>query len=185
MTRSRLRSKNDKNCTYGNWSSHKSVTLLICRNILKKVQTDYFNNIDIKIVTGSKRAWTAVKPFCTDKSKTYSNIILNENDKALKDCKEITNKFNRYFVDIVKKQNLKKDTGTSFESQEICRMIKTKVGKENFSFEVFTEAAVVNAINNLPAGKACVSTKKFYIRRNNLKVDSKVAGIIVIAHLLP
>ena len=64
-------------------------------------------------------------------------------------------------------------------------MIKTKVGKENFSFEVFTEAAVVNAINNLPAGKACVSTKKFYIRRNNLKVDSKVAGIIVIAHLLP
>ena len=185
MTRSRLRSKNDKNCTYGNWSSHKSVTLLICRNILKKVQTDYFNNIDIKIVTGSKRAWTAVKPFCTDKSKTYSNIILNENDKALKDCKEITNRFNRYFVDIVKKQNLKKDTGTSFESQEICRMIKTKVGKENFSFEVFTEAAVVNAINNLPAGKACVSTKKFYIRRNNLKVDSKVAGIIVIAHLLP
>ena len=149
MTRSRLRSKNDKNCTYGNWSSHKSVTLLICRNILKKVQTDYFNNIDIKIVTGSKRAWTAVKPFCTDKSKTYSNIILNENDKALKDCKEITNRFNRYFVDIVKKQNLKKDTGTSFESQEICRMIKTKVGKENFSFEVFTEAAVVNAIKTI------------------------------------
>ena len=163
----------------------KSVTLFICWNILKKVKTDYFNNIDIKIVTDNKRAWTAVKPFFTDKSKTYSNIILNENDKALKDCKEITNKFNRYFVDIVKKQNLKKDTGTSFESQEICRMIKTKVGKENFSFEVFTEAAVVNAINNLPAGKACVSTKKFYIRRNNLKVDSKVAGIIVIAHLLP
>ena len=33
-----------------------------------------------------------MKPFFTDKSKTYSNIILNENDKALKDCKEIANK---------------------------------------------------------------------------------------------
>ena len=163
----------------------KSVTLFICWNILKKVKTDYFNNIDIKIVTDNKRAWTAVKPFFTDKSKTYSNIILNENDKALKDCKEITNKFNRYFVDIVKKQNLKKDTGTSFESQEICRMIKTKVGKEKFYFEVFAEAAVVNAINKLPADKACVSTRKFYIRRNNLKVDSIVIGLIVIAHLRP
>ena len=163
----------------------KSVTLFICWNILKKVKTDYFNNIDIKIVTDNKRAWTAVKPFFTDKSKTYSNIILNENDKALKDCKEIANKFNKYFVDIVKKQNLKKDTGTSFESQEICRMIKTKVGKEKFYFEVFTEAAVVNAINKLPADKVCVSTRKFYIRRNNLKVDSIVIGLIVIAHLLP
>ena len=64
-------------------------------------------------------------------------------------------------------------------------MIKTKVGKEKFYFEVFTEAAVVNAINKLPADKACVSTRKFYIRRNNLKVDSIVIGLIVIAHLLP
>ena len=30
-----------------------------------------------------------------------------------------------------------------------------------------------------------VSPRKFYIRRNNNKVDSKEAGRIVIAHLLP
>ena len=35
-----------------------------------------------------------------------------------------------------------KDIGTSFESQESCRMIKVKVGYENFSFEVFTEDTV-------------------------------------------
>ena len=50
-----------------------------------------------------------------------------------------------------------KDTGTSFESQESCWMIKTKFGKENFSFKVFTEDAVTNAIKNPLTGKANVS----------------------------
>ena len=50
-----------------------------------------------------------------------------------------------------------KDTGTSFGSQESCRMIKKKFGKENFYFEVFTEDAVTNDMTNLPTGKASVS----------------------------
>ena len=68
--------------------------------------------------------------FFADKSKTCNNI-LNENDKTIKDVKEIANKFNKYFGNI-KKLNLKKDTGTSFESQESYRMIKTKFLKLKF-----------------------------------------------------
>ena len=34
---------------------------------------------------------------------------------------------------------------------------KLKFGKEHFSFEVFTEDTVANAIKNLPSGKASVS----------------------------
>ena len=39
---------------------------------------------------------------------------------------EITNKFNKYFANVIKKLNMEEDTGISFESQESCRMIKTK-----------------------------------------------------------
>ena len=53
-------------------------------------------------------------------------IILNENDKTKKETTEIANKFNKYFANIIKKLNLKKDSGTSFKSQESCRMIKKK-----------------------------------------------------------
>ena len=88
-----------------------------------------------------------MKPFFTDKSKTCDNIILNEKNKTVKDGKEIANIFNKYFANIIKKLNLKKDTGTSFEP-----------GKENLSFKVFTEDAVANAIKNLPTGKASVSS---------------------------
>ena len=71
-----------------------------------------------------------MKPFLTDKSKTRNNVILNENDKAIKkDGKEIANKFNKYFANIIKKLNMKKDTvKIIFESHESCSMIKTKFG---------------------------------------------------------
>ena len=36
-------------------------------------------------------------------------------------------------------------------------MIKTKFEKENFSFKVFTEDVVANAIKNLPIGNASAS----------------------------
>ena len=52
---------------------------------------------------------------------------------------------------------MKKDTGTSFNSQERCRLIKKKFGKKKFSFEDFTENAVKSAIKDLPTGKANVS----------------------------
>ena len=156
MTRSCLRNKYNKNRTFENWSNYKKQRN-ICTNILKKTKTDYFSNIAIKNITDNKRLWTAVKLFFTDKSETCNNMILNENDKTIKHSKEIANKINNNFASIIKKLNLRKDTGTSFESQENCKIIKTKFGKESFSFEVFSEDKVTNAIKNLPTGKASVS----------------------------
>ena len=43
----------------------------------------------------------------------------------------MTNRFNKYFANIIKKLNLKKDTATSVESQESCRIIKNKFVKDN------------------------------------------------------
>ena len=102
MTRSTLRNKYNENHTYENWSDYKK-QCNICTNILKKTKTAYFNNIDIKNITESKRFWTAVKTF-TEKSKTCNKIILNECNKTIKAGKQIANKFNKYFANILKKQ---------------------------------------------------------------------------------
>ena len=101
MTRSRLRNKYNKNRTYENWSNYKK-QCNIYTSILKKTKSDYFNNIDIKNITDNKRFGTSVKPLFTDKSKTCNSIILNENDKIIKDGKKIANIFNKYFVNIIK-----------------------------------------------------------------------------------
>ena len=93
MTRSCLRNKYNKNRIYESQLKYKNQRN-ICTNILKKIKTDYFNDIDVKNITDNKRFLTAVKPFFTDKFKTCKNIISNENDKKIKDGKEIVNKFN-------------------------------------------------------------------------------------------
>ena len=74
MTRSRLHNKYSENRTSDRWSNYKKQRN-ICTNILKKTKTGYFNNIDIKNITGNKRFWIVVKPFFTDKSKACNNII--------------------------------------------------------------------------------------------------------------
>ena len=71
-----------------------------------------------------------MKPFFKAKSKVCNNIILNENDKTISDGKAIPNNPNKYFADIIKELNLEKDTGTSFESQQSCRMIKRNLEKK-------------------------------------------------------
>ena len=81
---------------------------------------------------------------------------MNESDKAIKDGKEIPNEFNKYFANIIKNLNLEKGTGTSLKCLENCRMVKTKFGNENFSFEFLSEDVVANAIKNLATGKASV-----------------------------
>ena len=101
MTRSRLRNKYNKNRTYENWSNYKK-QCNVYTSILKKTKSDYFNNIDIKNITDNKRFGTSVKPLFTDKSKTCNSIILNENDKIIKDGKKIANIFNKYFLNIIK-----------------------------------------------------------------------------------
>ena len=53
-------------------------------------------------------------------------------NKIIKDGKEVANKFNKYFANTIKKLNLKKDTGTSFEFPECPQNDKTKFGKKNY-----------------------------------------------------
>ena len=58
-------------------------------------------------------------------------MILNKNDKPVKDVKRIINKSDKTFANITRKLNLKEGTGTSFECQESCRMRKVKIGNKD------------------------------------------------------
>ena len=67
--------------------------------------------------------------------------------------------FNKYFSNIIEKLNLKKDTGTSFESRESCRMIKVEIGNEDFSLKSLLKIHLQMQlrVKNLSTGKASVS----------------------------
>ena len=78
MKRSKLRKKFNKERNAKNWSNYKQQRKCYS-NLLKKSKTRYFNNLDVKDATQSKRLWKTMKPLFTDKTKNSNNIILFEN----------------------------------------------------------------------------------------------------------
>ena len=85
MVRSKLRNEFNKYRTSQNWENYNQQ-----RNkglsILKGTKTNYFNNLNPKVITDKKKFWSAVKPLFSTKSKAMNTIVLYEkkkNDKEL------------------------------------------------------------------------------------------------------
>ena len=50
---------------------------------MKKERKNYYNNIDIKDITDTKKFWGTIKPFLTDKGMSKNRISLIEGNKKL------------------------------------------------------------------------------------------------------
>ena len=110
--------------------------------------------MNVKDVTDSRKFWSTVKPFFSDTSKTVNNIILNDNDKILKDEKKVAKTLNDYFTNLTKKLKLKpttfNDTVNSFEKG---RYYKDEL---SFEFKQFTANELLTIIKEVPSNKASV-----------------------------
>ena len=78
----------------------------MCVSITRKAKRSYYENLDVKEITDSKKFWATVKPLFSNKIKSTEYITLEENDK------ELARIFNEFFVDIV--PNLGINTNHSF-----------------------------------------------------------------------
>ena len=69
-----------------------------CNRLYKKERKNYYNNIDIKVITDTKKFWGTIKPFLTDKGMSKNRISLIEgNKKIIVDDTEVAEIFNTYF----------------------------------------------------------------------------------------
>ena len=94
MVRSKLRNKE-------NWKKYKQQRNK-CLSILKGTKTNYFNNLNPKVVTDNKKFWSAMKPLCSDKSKAMNTIVLYEKAKTIKSYKKVSEVLNKYFANMTK-----------------------------------------------------------------------------------
>ena len=81
-----------------------------CAKVLRKAKQQYFNNnntLNSKRITDTKEFWKIVKPLFSNKSKTTNKIILDENNRIIKDNKKISHILNKYFTDLTKNLKLK------------------------------------------------------------------------------
>ena len=69
-----------------------------CNRLYKKERKNYYDNIDIKVITDTKKFWGTIKPFLTDKGMSKNRISLIEgNKKIIADDTEIAEILNIYF----------------------------------------------------------------------------------------
>ena len=54
-----------------------------CPFILKGTKTNYFNNLNLKVITDNKKFWSAVKPLFSDKSKAMTKKALYQKEKII------------------------------------------------------------------------------------------------------
>ena len=57
----------------------------MCESNKKKAKTEYFVNLNTKIVYDNKRFWKTMKPLFSDKKCKNQKIVLVENDEIIKD----------------------------------------------------------------------------------------------------
>ena len=88
MNRSKLRNKFNGERNTENWSEYKRQPN-ICSNLLKESKKRYFNSLNVNDVTENKKFWKTIKPFCTEKNKTTTNIILTKNNQRVREDKAI------------------------------------------------------------------------------------------------
>ena len=94
MTRSKLCNKFSKSRTCVNLQNCKKQWNK-CTKIIRNTKQQYFNNLNSKSITDTKKFWKTVKPLFSNKVKTANTIIIHENYKINKDNQKISHTLNK------------------------------------------------------------------------------------------
>ena len=155
--------------------SHTSVNLQSCKKqwnkfskVLRKAKQKYRNNLNFKSITGTNKFWKTVKPLFSNKNKTANTIILNKNNRIVKDNKNISHTLNKSFTYMTKTLKSKK-TLTALKKKSLDNLLwyfknhstkKTEKhfdGKEVFTFFKFKEIEIEKSVKELPKTKLALS----------------------------
>ena len=140
--------------------------------LLRKARRNYYENLELGRVNGSKKFWNAVKPVFGKKVTTRSNITLTENKNVVTSEIEFAKIFNKYFVDIVPKLGIKpivSSPNNDLETGNLSAIIKKyknhssiiaiekymkDLGEKSFNFSKATNDVVLRNILKLNTKKA-------------------------------
>ena len=153
MTRSRLKNIYNKKRSYDNWDKYKKQRNF-CMKLLRKTKQDYFNNIDIKNVSNTKKFWKTIKTYFSNKGLNSNKIFLSETGRLTKDPVAIATTMNDYFVNIAQTIGLKQfqfdDANNLFEDHTSIIRIKSNLDNvtDKFDFKKVHEKDVKREIMN-------------------------------------
>ena len=105
MTRSRFKNTYNKKRTPENFEKYRKQRNFVVK-LLRKIKSDYFDNLNIKSLEDNKTFWKTIQPYFNNKTQSSNKIFLSENGTILNNSQDVANTFNDYFVNITKTLDL-------------------------------------------------------------------------------
>ena len=75
--------------TEDNWANYKKQRNF-CVNLLRKTKTEYFQKLNIKDLSDSRKFWRTIKTFFSNKGLNSNKLILKENNRLITEEKEFS-----------------------------------------------------------------------------------------------
>ena len=187
MLRTRLRNRYNKDQTVENWNKFRKHRNS-CVKLFRREKRNYYNNLDISLVTDNKKFWKTVKPFFSDKLQSKNKIVLIEDETIISNDVEVAETMNEYFVTVTDSlginENSNYENATAGITDPVDKavykfsnhpsILKIKDHYQNagsFHFQKVTPEAVDKEVRNLNPKKATTYTN---ISTKILKSNSDV-----------
>ena len=128
MLRSRLRNKYNEDRTAENWNNFRKQRNS-CVKLFRKEKRNYYNNLDISLVTDNKKFWKTVKPFFSDKSQSQNKIVLTEGERIISDDVEVAETMNEFFVTVTDSLGINENFIDENPTDEVTDPVENAVKK--------------------------------------------------------
>ena len=106
MRRTRLKNRSVKTRNEADFQRYRMQRNLVVK-LNKGAKREYFGNLDMNSIKDNKSFWKKLKPLSSN-SMVNEKIVLIENEKIIRDDKEISQYFNEYFANITDTLNIPK-----------------------------------------------------------------------------
>ena len=170
MLRSRLRNRYNKNQTVENWNKFRKQRNS-CVKLFRREKRNYYNNLDISLVTDNKKFWKTVKPFFSDKLQSKSKIVLIEDETIISNDVEVAETMNEFFITATDSLGINENSNYENTTEGIIHPVDKAIHKfsnhpsilkikdhyqnaDSFNVQTVTPDAVDREVRNLNPKKA-------------------------------
>ena len=160
----------------------------LCVKLLRKSKKDFYNNLNVKRITGNRKFWQNIKPNFTDKTFRDESITLVEGEKVITEEKHVVKKFKDHFEKIV--ETIPNDHLKLFDLSDdpvinaienfsnhasVLKIKEARDSTDSFSFKLVSIEDICKEIRALEASKAPQSNDiPTKIMKSNFHIFSKI-----------
>ena len=110
-----------------------------CSKLYKKERRKYYESLDMKNVSDSKKFWKTMGPFLSDKNTVFSQISIEKNSRIISDDFVLPEEFTTFFEDAVRLLNVEPDEYYLSDTENLSNPVEIAIRKFENLFKLLSK----------------------------------------------